>query len=167
MERIANLRVPLPYPHQNVAQYYGYVEKDGLMGGLCFRRYGQTLSDAVRTGLIRREDVEHSLDQIKKGTEHNHGLGLVHVSWSRECHDDRYISDLRARTTSIPGMSYSMRMVNWSSSTLIHAASKVNRCSMEKVVYFHSVMILKRQNFRMISMASKRYWNGWRKILHE
>ncbi|KAK0437392.1 hypothetical protein EV421DRAFT_2021725 [Armillaria borealis] len=68
----------MKYPHQNVAQYYGYVEKDGMMVGLCFKRYGQTLSDAMKTGLIRREDVEHSLDQIKKGIEHIHGLGLVH-----------------------------------------------------------------------------------------
>ncbi|KAK0187412.1 hypothetical protein F5146DRAFT_935456 [Armillaria mellea] len=70
----------MKYPHQNVTQYYGYAEKDGLMGGLCFRRYGQTFLDAMRTGLIRREDVEHSLDQIKKGSEHIHDLGLVHVS---------------------------------------------------------------------------------------
>ncbi|PBK94379.1 hypothetical protein ARMGADRAFT_991497 [Armillaria gallica] len=68
----------MKYPHQNVARYYGYVEKDGLMVGLCFKRYGQTLSEAVRTGLIRREDVEPSLDQIKRGIEHTHGLGLVH-----------------------------------------------------------------------------------------
>ncbi|KAK0421582.1 kinase-like domain-containing protein [Armillaria borealis] len=68
----------MKYPHQNVAQYYGYVEKDGMMVGLCFKRYGQTLSDAMRIGLIRREDIEHSLDQIKKGIEHIHGLGLVH-----------------------------------------------------------------------------------------
>lgn len=68
--------------HQNVAQYHGYVEKDGLIVGLCFKRYGQMLSEAVRTGLIRREDVEPSLDQIKKGIEHIHSLGLVHVSWS-------------------------------------------------------------------------------------
>ncbi len=72
----------MKYSHQNVAQYYGYVEKDGLMDGLCFKRYGQTLSEAVRTGLIRREDVEPSLDQVKKGIEHIHGLGLVHVGWS-------------------------------------------------------------------------------------
>lgn len=70
----------MEYPHQNVARYYGYVKKDGLMVGLCFKRYGQTLSEAVRTGLIRTEDVEHSFDQIKKGIEHIHSLGLVHVS---------------------------------------------------------------------------------------
>ncbi len=86
----------MKYPHENVAQYYGYVEKDGLMVGLCFKRYGQTLSDAVRTGLIWREDVEPSLDQIKQGIEHIHGIGLVHVSLSevsREHHDDRHMSD--------------------------------------------------------------------------
>ncbi len=63
------------------------------MVDLCFKRYGQTLSEAVRTGLIRREDVEPSLDQIKKVIEHIHDLGLVHVSSSREHHDDRHMPD--------------------------------------------------------------------------
>ncbi len=34
-------------PHRNVAEYCGYVEKDGSMAGLCFKMYGQSLSDAV------------------------------------------------------------------------------------------------------------------------
>ncbi|SJL14763.1 uncharacterized protein ARMOST_18231 [Armillaria ostoyae] len=66
------------HPHRNVAQYYGYVEKDGLMAGLCFKRYGQALDDAVEKGVILRSDIESSLDQVKKGIEHIHGLGLVH-----------------------------------------------------------------------------------------
>ncbi len=85
----------MKYPRENVARYYGYVEKDGLMVGMCFKRYGQTLSDAIRTGLIRREGIEPSLDQIKKGIEHIHGLGLVHVNSSHEHHDDRHMSDFR------------------------------------------------------------------------
>ncbi|KAK0488298.1 kinase-like domain-containing protein, partial [Armillaria luteobubalina] len=66
------------HPHRNVARYYGYVEKDGLMTGLCFERYGQTLNDAVKRGVIPRSDIESSLDQIKEGIEHLHDLGLVH-----------------------------------------------------------------------------------------
>ncbi|PBK67944.1 kinase-like protein [Armillaria solidipes] len=68
----------MKHPHRNVAQYYGYVEKDGLMAGLCFKRYGQTLSDAVKKGVLPREDIESLLDQIKQGIEHIHDLGLVH-----------------------------------------------------------------------------------------
>ncbi|PBK61400.1 hypothetical protein ARMSODRAFT_896791, partial [Armillaria solidipes] len=68
----------MKHPHRNVAQYYGYVEKDGLMVGLCFKRYGQALDDAVEKGTILRSDIESSLDQVKKGIGHIHGLGLVH-----------------------------------------------------------------------------------------
>ncbi len=52
----------MKHPHQNVAQYYGYVEKDGLMAGPCFKRYGQMLSDAVKKGALPRADIESSLD---------------------------------------------------------------------------------------------------------
>ncbi|KAK0437665.1 hypothetical protein EV421DRAFT_1907163 [Armillaria borealis] len=70
----------MKHPHRNVAQCYGYVEKDGLMAGLCFKRYGQALDDAVEKGVILRlrSDIESSLDQVKKGIGHAHGLGLVH-----------------------------------------------------------------------------------------
>ncbi|PBK67990.1 kinase-like protein [Armillaria solidipes] len=68
----------MKYPHRNVVQYYGYAEKDGLMAGLCFKRYRQTLSDTVKKGTLPRADIESSLDQIKQGIEHIHGLGLVH-----------------------------------------------------------------------------------------
>ncbi|KAK0452162.1 uncharacterized protein EV420DRAFT_1701615, partial [Desarmillaria tabescens] len=54
-----------------------YVERGGLMVGLCFKRYVQTLRDAVENGVILREDIESSLNQIKKGVEHVHGLGKL------------------------------------------------------------------------------------------
>ncbi|KAK0492913.1 kinase-like domain-containing protein, partial [Armillaria luteobubalina] len=66
------------HPHRNVTRYYGYVEKDGLMTGLYYKRYRQTLDDAVKKGAIPRSDIESSLDQIKEGIDHLHGLGLVH-----------------------------------------------------------------------------------------
>ncbi|KAK0439285.1 uncharacterized protein EV420DRAFT_1231926, partial [Desarmillaria tabescens] len=68
----------MKHPHPNVARYYGYVEKDGLMVGLGFKRYGQTFEESVKKGVILKEDVESSFDQIKKGVEHIHGLGLLH-----------------------------------------------------------------------------------------
>ncbi|PBK87193.1 hypothetical protein ARMGADRAFT_1123117 [Armillaria gallica] len=65
-------------PHRNVAEYYGYVEKDGLMAGLCFKMYGQSLSDAVEKGTLIAGDIEFTLEQIEKAIWHIHGLGLVH-----------------------------------------------------------------------------------------
>ncbi|PBK64275.1 hypothetical protein ARMSODRAFT_1054458 [Armillaria solidipes] len=54
------------------------MEKDGLMAGLCFKRYGQTLRDAVEKGTLKAGDIECILEQIEKGIQHIHGLGLVH-----------------------------------------------------------------------------------------
>ncbi|SJL16852.1 uncharacterized protein ARMOST_20382 [Armillaria ostoyae] len=70
--------VLMKHPHRNVAEYYGYVEKDGLMAGLCFKRYGQTLRDAVEKGTLNTGDIEFVLEEIEKGIQHIHALGLVH-----------------------------------------------------------------------------------------
>ncbi|KAK0431833.1 kinase-like domain-containing protein [Armillaria borealis] len=70
--------VLMKHPHRNVAEYYGYVEKDGLMAGLCFKRYGQTLRDAVEQGTLKAGDMDFVLDEIGKGIQHIHSLGLVH-----------------------------------------------------------------------------------------
>ncbi|SJL16867.1 uncharacterized protein ARMOST_20397 [Armillaria ostoyae] len=65
-------------PHRNVAEYHGYMEKDGLMARLCFKRYGQTLTDAVEKGTLKAGDIELTLEQIEQGIRHIHRLGLVH-----------------------------------------------------------------------------------------
>ncbi|PBK64284.1 hypothetical protein ARMSODRAFT_1054487 [Armillaria solidipes] len=68
----------MKHPHRNVAEYYRYAEKDGLMTGLCFKRYGQTLTDAVEKGTLKAVDIEFTLKQIEQGIRHIHGLDLVH-----------------------------------------------------------------------------------------
>ncbi|PBK87172.1 hypothetical protein ARMGADRAFT_1123086 [Armillaria gallica] len=82
--------VLMKHPHRNVAEYYGYMEKDGLMAELCFKRYGQTLGDAVEKGLLKRcliysksrkakrSQVVRHKTQIGKSIWRIHGLGLVH-----------------------------------------------------------------------------------------
>ncbi|KAK0430130.1 hypothetical protein EV421DRAFT_1860165 [Armillaria borealis] len=71
--------VLMKHPHRKVTEYYGYVGKDGLMAGLCFKWYRQTLMDAVEKGTLKVGDIEFVLEQIKNGMQHIHGLGLVHV----------------------------------------------------------------------------------------
>lgn len=63
--------------HRNVGEYYGYIEKGGLVTGLCFRRYGKNLGRAVEDGDV--VDVKNVVEGVRSGLEHIHGLGLVHV----------------------------------------------------------------------------------------
>ncbi len=71
----------MKHPHQNVTEYYGYVGKDSLMAGLCFKQYGQTLGDVVEKETLKVGDIEFILEQIEKGIQHIHSLGLMHVSF--------------------------------------------------------------------------------------
>ncbi|KAH9945507.1 hypothetical protein B0H21DRAFT_744683 [Amylocystis lapponica] len=64
------------HPHRHICEYRGYSQKHGLMAGLCFKRYGKNLYDAVRDG--DPLDTESVLEGVQGGIEHIHGLGLVH-----------------------------------------------------------------------------------------
>ena len=64
------------YPHPNIAQYLGCVVHKGRITGLCFRRYGETLMERVRGGILF--DREACLSGIESGIRHLHKLGLIH-----------------------------------------------------------------------------------------
>ncbi|KAF9024749.1 hypothetical protein BDZ89DRAFT_1068857 [Hymenopellis radicata] len=63
-------------PHPNICEYRGFVEQDGLMTGLCFKRYGKDLHTAVTDG--DEIDVDGVIQGIKRGLDHLHSLKLVH-----------------------------------------------------------------------------------------
>ncbi|EIM85564.1 uncharacterized protein STEHIDRAFT_59209 [Stereum hirsutum FP-91666 SS1] len=64
------------HPHRHVCEYRGYVQKNGMITGLCFKQYGKNLYEALRDGDV----IDHRkiLDGVKSGLEHLHALGLVH-----------------------------------------------------------------------------------------
>jgi len=64
-------------PHPNVAEYFGIVEDDGHIKGLCFAKYERTLSRYLMDG-DRSLDVGECLRGIRSGIDHLHSLGLVH-----------------------------------------------------------------------------------------
>lgn len=70
-------------PHRNVCEYRGYIRKDGLITGLCYRRYEKTLDVAVRDG--DPIDAQAILSGIKCGLEHLHSIGIVHVRFALDC----------------------------------------------------------------------------------
>ncbi|KAF4949868.1 hypothetical protein FSARC_13370 [Fusarium sarcochroum] len=63
------------HPHRNIAQYYGCINADSLIVGLCFDKYAETLSERVERGV---EISDECLDKVKRGMAHIHGLGIVH-----------------------------------------------------------------------------------------
>lgn len=63
--------------HSNICEYRGYIHKDGMITGLCYRRHGKTLSEAVKEG--ETIDAQAILNGIKCGLEHLHTIGIVHV----------------------------------------------------------------------------------------
>ncbi|ESK89396.1 serine threonine-protein kinase [Moniliophthora roreri MCA 2997] len=62
--------------HGNICEYRGFVEREGYISGLCFKRYGKSLEDAVRDG--DEVNVEEVLKGIKSGLEWLHSHGWVH-----------------------------------------------------------------------------------------
>ncbi|KAK7022756.1 hypothetical protein VNI00_016991 [Paramarasmius palmivorus] len=64
--------------HKNIAEYYGYIEKDGYISGLCFKKYGKNLWDAVRDG--DEVNVKDIVQGVKQGLEWLHFHGWVHPS---------------------------------------------------------------------------------------
>ncbi|KAL9045394.1 MAG: hypothetical protein Q9214_001552 [Letrouitia sp. 1 TL-2023] len=67
-------------PHPNIARFLGCVVEDGRMTGLCFVRYGETLSEMVERG--RSFDKGSCLEDIRAGIQHLHGLGIIHCDIS-------------------------------------------------------------------------------------
>lgn len=65
------------HPHRHICEYRGYVQKNGMITGLCFKQYGKNLYEALRDGDV----IDHRkiLEGVKSGLEHLHTLGLVHV----------------------------------------------------------------------------------------
>ncbi|KAF1815598.1 hypothetical protein P152DRAFT_446645 [Eremomyces bilateralis CBS 781.70] len=63
-------------PHPNIARYLGCEVEDGVITGLCFERYGDTLFQRVKDA--QPIDTVACLRSIKMGIEHLHGLGIVH-----------------------------------------------------------------------------------------
>ncbi|KAB8263004.1 kinase-like protein [Aspergillus pseudonomiae] len=74
--------------HPNIATYYGYMETNCRVSGLCFTRYMSTLLEAVnpqRLGKVAflssprelvNENMKSSLDGILAAIRHLHSLGL-------------------------------------------------------------------------------------------
>ena len=65
------------HPHRNVASYLGCIHEEGLVTGLCFVRYKETLSDRFRDS-SRPLDVSLCLQGVKEALDHLHSLGLNH-----------------------------------------------------------------------------------------
>lgn len=65
------------HPHKNIASYLGCITEGGLMKGLCFVRYEESLSDRLKH-LNRPLNVSECLKGIKDGLDHLHSLGLNH-----------------------------------------------------------------------------------------
>lgn len=65
------------HPHKNIATYLGCISEGGLIKGLCFVRYEESLSD--RLGHPDRPlNISECLKGIKDGLDHLHSLGLNH-----------------------------------------------------------------------------------------
>lgn len=71
-------------PHPNIAEYFGIYVQDGLMTGICLRRYSKTLFQSVKDG--DQMDIDSIVNGIKIGLQYLHSLDYVHVgrtvSWN-------------------------------------------------------------------------------------
>ena len=63
-------------PHPNIARYLGCLVEDNKITGLCFVRYGDTLSKIIKRSHII--DRNSCLANIRRGIEHLHQLGIIH-----------------------------------------------------------------------------------------
>lgn len=64
-------------PHPNIGEYLGIYVRDGLMAGICLRRYSKTLHERVEDG--EKLDIDSILNGIKSGLDYLHSLDYVHV----------------------------------------------------------------------------------------
>lgn len=65
------------YPHPNIAQYLGCIVENGKITGLCFVKYGKTLSERMAMG-CHPVDTDAFFRGIENGIRHLHSLGLIH-----------------------------------------------------------------------------------------
>lgn len=65
------------HPHPNLASYRGCVVEEGLVIGLCFAKYHQTLKQRVQED-PRPLNKEECIRGIEAGICHLHSLGYVH-----------------------------------------------------------------------------------------
>lgn len=65
------------HPHRNIASYLGCISEGGLIKGLCFVRYEETLSDRLRD-LKRPLNLSECLKGVRDGLNHLHSLGPNH-----------------------------------------------------------------------------------------
>lgn len=63
-------------PHPNVVTYFGVIEENNRLTGLCFAKYPATLAQRLADGNIARPELV--LQGIKRGIAHLHKLGLIH-----------------------------------------------------------------------------------------
>lgn len=61
--------------HKKIASYLGYISDGGLIKGLCFIRYEETLSDRLRD-LNRPINLSECLKGVKDGLDYLYSLGL-------------------------------------------------------------------------------------------
>ncbi|GAQ43606.1 hypothetical protein AtubIFM55763_010592 [Aspergillus tubingensis] len=78
------------HPHPNIATYYGFMETNGRVSGLCFERYTSTLLEAVNPQRLNKvaflssarelvgEKMKEGLEGILSAIKHIHSFGLVH-----------------------------------------------------------------------------------------
>lgn len=78
------------HSHPNIATYYGFMETNGRVSGLCFQRYTSTLLEAVNPQRLNKvaflssarelvgEKVKEGLEGIMSAIKHIHSIGLVH-----------------------------------------------------------------------------------------
>lgn len=78
------------HPHPHLASYYGCLETQGRVSGLCFKGYVSTLANKVNPQHLNKsafllsgrpivdEAMKAQLDGVLDGVRHLHALGLVH-----------------------------------------------------------------------------------------
>ncbi|KAF7510683.1 hypothetical protein GJ744_006049 [Endocarpon pusillum] len=71
----------MTHPHRNLAKYHGCLVQDGLITGLCFDKYHETLEDRMNRLSPSRSNIKNislMLESIRNGLEHLHSLGFAH-----------------------------------------------------------------------------------------
>jgi serine/threonine protein kinase len=66
------------HPHDNIAGFFGCLEKDGRIVGILLKRYQATLSLRMRGYNQPTLNISSCIDGILAGAEHLHSLGLAH-----------------------------------------------------------------------------------------
>lgn len=65
------------HPHRNIASYLSCICDEGLVTGLCFVRYNETLLSRLRDS-NRPLNLRSCLKSVENGLDHLHNLGLNH-----------------------------------------------------------------------------------------